>query len=356
MADETFLLKKYANSLDQYLDGDQIINIAKNNGIQAIHPGYGFLSENAEFAKAVEENGIIFIGPPHQAIQKMGDKIVSKTQAKISNVATIPGHGGEIKTVSEAVLASQKIGFPVMVKASAGGGGKGMRVVRNQKELEDKFQSAKNEAGTSFGDDRVLIEKFIEQPRHIEIQILADKFGNYIHLGERDCSIQRRNQKIIEESPSPFIGKETRDAMASQAILLAKSVNYFSAGTVEFIVDKDKNFYFLEMNTRLQVEHPVTELVTGVDLVEQMIRVASGEELRFIQSDIQFQGSALESRIYAEDPSRDFMPSAGRLVRYKPPSEYNLEAEKIRNDTGVYEGCDISFKYDPMISKLCVWS
>ncbi len=356
MADQAFLLKKANIDSQEYLDAEQIISIAEENKIEAIHPGYGFLSENYSFALAVKEKGMKFIGPPHEAIHIMGDKIVSKLQAKNCGVSTIPGVDSEITNLSEAKKMARKIGFPVMVKASAGGGGKGMRVVHTEKDLGDSFQSARNEAKSSFGDERIFIEKFIENPHHIEIQILGDQYGNYIHLGERDCSIQRRNQKIIEESPSPFIGTSIRNAMASQAIELAKSVNYYSAGTVEFIVDSEKNFYFLEMNTRLQVEHPVTELTTGIDIVEQMIRVASGEPLSLEQKEISFKGCAIEARVYAEDPSRDFMPSAGRLTQYLPPKEILSDSKCIRNDTGVFEGSTISFKYDPMISKLCSWS
>ncbi len=356
MADKAFLLRDSNNKNQEYLDIDQIIGIAKRNNIEAIHPGYGFLSENATFAKAIEENNIKFIGPPHKAIEIMGDKIVSKLQAKKCGVSTIPGVDSEIVSLAEAQRIAEEIGFPIMVKASAGGGGKGMRVVHNKEDLAENFLSAKNEAKSSFGDERIFIEKFVEKPHHIEIQILGDKFGNFIHLGERDCSIQRRNQKIIEESPSPFIDSVVRDAMAGQAIKLAKSVNYFSVGTVEFIVDAQKNFYFLEMNTRLQVEHPVTELTTGVDLVEQMIRVAAGETLSLNQETISFSGCAMEARVYAEDPSREFLPSVGRLNQYFPPEEIKSDTGCIRNDTGVYEGSVISFKYDPMISKLCVWT
>ena len=356
MADHAFFLEAKDGEKKEYLDTDQIISIALKNKIEAIHPGYGFLSENANFAKLVEDNGIKFIGPPYTAIKIMGDKIISKKHAKNSGVSTIPGVQDEIKSFEDAVKASKKIGFPLMIKASAGGGGKGMRIVYEEKELNDKFTSAKNEAKASFGDSRVFIEKFIEDPHHIEIQIIGDQFGNYLHLGERDCSIQRRNQKIIEESPSPFINSKIRNLMADQAILLAKSVEYFSAGTVEFIVDKNKDFYFLEMNTRLQVEHPVTELVSGIDLVELMIRISSKEKLKMKQNEISFEGCAMEARIYAEDPARDFMPSAGRLVKYNPPKQTSKKSEIIRNDTGVFEGSNISLHYDPMISKLCAWS
>ena len=356
LADQAFFLKPNNNEKKEYLDSEQIISIAQKNKIEAIHPGYGFLSENSNFAKLVEDTGIKFIGPSYKAIEIMGDKIISKKHARDTNVSTIPGLQDEIKSFEDAINAAKKIGFPLMIKASAGGGGKGMRIVYEEKELSDKLNSAKNEAETSFGDSRVFIEKFIEEPRHIEIQIIGDQYGNYLHLGERDCSIQRRNQKIIEESPSPFINTKIRDLMANQAIALAKSVNYFSAGTVEFIVDKNKDFYFLEMNTRLQVEHPVTELVTGIDLVEMMIRIASKEKLNIKQSEISFKGSAIETRVYAEDPTKNFMPSAGRLIKYNSPEQTSLKSEIIRNDTGVFEGSIISLHYDPMISKLCAWS
>jgi len=338
-----------APSSESYLVIEKIINACKKTGADAVHPGYGFLSENASFVNQLEREGITFIGPPSEPIRVMGDKIESKIFAEKSNVNIIPGHQEIIKDSEEALEISKKIGFPVMIKASAGGGGKGMRIARAEEDVEDAFNSSVNEAKSSFGDDRIFIEKFIEKPRHIEIQILADNHGNVIHLGERECSIQRRNQKIIEESPSPFVDEKLRNEMGEQAKRLASTINYASAGTVEFIVDQDKNFYFLEMNTRLQVEHPVTELVTGIDLVEEMIKIASGEELKLRQDDIKFNGWAIESRIYAEDPERNFMPSTGRLNSYITPTNI----DNIRNDTGVYEGGEISIYYDPMISKLC---
>ena len=338
-----------APSSASYLVIDKIIRACKKTGADAVHPGYGFLSENAAFVNQLEREGIKFIGPPSEPIRVMGDKIESKIFAEKSGVNIIPGHQAIIKDSKEAIEIAKKIGFPVMVKASAGGGGKGMRIAEAESEVEDAFNSSVNEAKSSFGDDRIFIEKFIEKPRHIEIQILADNYGNVIHLGERECSIQRRNQKIIEESPSSFIDSSLRNEMGEQAKRLASTINYTSAGTVEFIVDQNKNFYFLEMNTRLQVEHPVTELVTGVDLVEEMIKIASGEELKLKQEDIKFNGWSIESRIYAEDPERNFMPSTGRLRRYIVPDNIN----SIRNDTGVYEGGEISIYYDPMISKLC---
>ncbi len=338
---------------ESYLLIDRIIEAARETGAQAIHPGYGFLSENKAFAEALEKAGIAFIGPNVKAIEVMGDKIASKKFAADAEVSTVPGYLGVIKDAEEAVKIADEIGYPVMIKASAGGGGKGMRIAHSRDEVKGGFGSAVNEAKSSFGDDRVFIEKFIEEPRHIEIQVLADKHGNVIHLGERECSIQRRNQKVIEEAPSPFLDEETRAAMGAQAVALAKSVDYESAGTVEFIVDRDKHFYFLEMNTRLQVEHPVTELITGIDLVEQMIRVAAGEKLSIAQSDVALNGWAVESRIYAEDPFRDFLPSIGRLVRYRPPEEATTDTGlTVRNDTGVYEGGEISLYYDPMIAKL----
>tara|TARA_B100000242_G_C43055158_1_gene493655 strand:+ start:7862 stop:9835 length:1974 start_codon:yes stop_codon:yes gene_type:complete len=338
-----------APSSASYLVIDKIIRACKKTGADAVHPGYGFLSENAAFVNQLEREGIKFIGPPSEPIRVMGDKIESKIFAEKSGVNIIPGHQAIIKDSKEAIEIAKKIGFPVMVKASAGGGGKGMRIAEAESEVEDAFNSSVNEAKSSFGDDRIFIEKFIEKPRHIEIQILADNYGNVIHLGERECSIQRRNQKIIEESPSSFVDSSLRNEMGEQAKRLASTINYTSAGTVEFIVDQNKNFYFLEMNTRLQVEHPVTELVTGVDLVEEMIKIAAGEELKLKQEDIKFNGWAIESRIYAEDPERNFMPSTGRLKRYIVPENIN----SIRNDTGVYEGGEISIYYDPMISKLC---
>jgi len=339
-----------------YIVMDKIMAAIKTSGADAVHPGYGFLSENPEFAKALKTAKIAFIGPNPKAIKAMGDKITSKKLAMEAGVSCVPGHMGLIEDAEEAVTISNKIGYPVMIKASAGGGGKGMRIAWNDEEAREGFQSSKNEAASSFGDDRIFIEKFVTQPRHIEIQVLGDKHGNVIYLGERECSIQRRNQKVIEEAPSPFLDEETRAAMGKESVALAKAVDYDSAGTVEFIVDGDKNFYFLEMNTRLQVEHPVTELITGVDLVEQMIRSAQGEKLSMKQKDVKLNGWAIESRIYAEDPYRNFLPSIGRLVRYRPPVEGTTSAGAIiRNDTGVFEGGEISMYYDPMIAKLCTW-
>ncbi|MDB2541382.1 ATP-grasp domain-containing protein, partial [Alphaproteobacteria bacterium] len=308
-----------APAAESYLVIDKILDAIKQTGAQAVHPGYGFLSENKAFAEALDKAGVAFIGPPAGAIEAMGDKITSKKLAADAGVSTVPGHMGLIEDADEAVTIANKIGYPVMIKASAGGGGKGMRVAFNNDEAREGFQSSKNEAASSFGDDRIFIEKFVTQPRHIEIQILGDKHGNVIYLGERECSIQRRNQKVIEEAPSPFLNAKTRKAMGEQSVALAKAVDYCSAGTVEFIVDGDKNFYFLEMNTRLQVEHPVTELITGVDLVEEMIKVAAGEKLSLKQKDVKLDGWAMESRIYAEDPYRGFLPSTGRLSRYRPP-------------------------------------
>ena len=339
-----------------YLSIEKIIWAAQETGAEAIHPGYGFLSENPKFPIALEKVGIIFIGPPVEAIKSMGDKITSKELAKKAGVSIVPGHMGLIKTVEKAVEISMEIGYPVMIKASAGGGGKGMRVAWNDNEVKEGFYASKNEAANSFGDDRLFIEKYIVEPRHIEIQILGDSHNNLVHLGERECSIQRRNQKVIEEAPSTFIDKKTRTKMGEQACKLAKAVSYTSAGTVEFIVDKDKNFYFLEMNTRLQVEHPVTELITGIDLVEEMIKIAQGKQISFTQDDIRLSGWAIESRLYAEDPYRNFLPSIGRLTRYRPPNELTLPELVVRNDTGVTEGGEISIFYDPMIAKLCTWA
>ncbi|GJM01596.1 MAG: acetyl/propionyl-CoA carboxylase subuit alpha [Rhodomicrobium sp.] len=351
MADEAVHIGAAAAS-ESYLVADKIIAAAKETGAEAIHPGYGFLSENADFAKALAKEGIAFIGPNVKAIEVMGDKIESKKFANDAKVSTVPGYMGEIETAKEAVKIADEIGYPVMIKASAGGGGKGMRIANARDEVEEGFNASKSEAKSSFGDDRIFIEKFIVEPRHIEIQVLADKHGNAIYLAERECSIQRRNQKVLEEAPSSFLDEKTRKAMGEQSIALAKAVDYESAGTVEFIVDKDRNFYFLEMNTRLQVEHPVTELITGIDLVEQMIRVAAGEKLSIKQSDIKIDGWAIESRIYAEDPYRNFLPSTGRLQRYQPPAEKTENGVTVRNDTGVYEGGEISMFYDPMIAKL----
>mgnify|MGYP001186337914 CR=1 FL=1 len=346
-----------APSSQSYIVIDRILDAIRQTGADAVHPGYGFLSENAAFAEALEKEGVAFIGPPVNAIQAMGDKITSKKLAAEAKVNTVPGHMGLIADPDEAVRIAQKIGFPVMIKASAGGGGKGMRIAWNETEAREGFQSSKNEAKSSFGDDRIFIEKFVTQPRHIEIQVLGDRHGNVVYLGERECSIQRRNQKVIEEAPSPFLDEATRKAMGEQAVALAKAVGYHSAGTVEFIVDGDRNFYFLEMNTRLQVEHPVTELVTGIDLVEQMIRVAAGETLSIAQADVKLNGWAVESRLYAEDPYRNFLPSIGRLTRYRPPAEgRQQDGTVIRNDTGVFEGGEISMYYDPMIAKLCAWA
>ncbi|MBV7393851.1 acetyl-CoA carboxylase biotin carboxylase subunit [Mameliella sediminis] len=339
-----------------YIVIDKIMEAIKQSGAQAVHPGYGFLSENPKFAEALEAAGVAFIGPPKGAIEAMGDKITSKKIAQEAKVNTVPGYMGLIEDADEAVKISNQIGYPVMIKASAGGGGKGMRIAWNDEEAREGFQSSKNEAANSFGDDRIFIEKFVTQPRHIEIQVLCDAHGNGIWLNERECSIQRRNQKVVEEAPSPFLDPETRKAMGDQSVALAKAVGYASAGTVEFIVDGDKNFYFLEMNTRLQVEHPVTELITGVDLVEQMIRVANGEPLSITQDDVQINGWAIENRLYAEDPYRNFLPSIGRLTRYRPPAEGELGDGIVRNDTGVYEGGEISMYYDPMIAKLCTWA
>ena len=339
-----------------YIDIKKVISAVKKINAQAVHPGYGFLSENAKFAQSLSDIGVTFIGPPQNAIESMGDKITSKKIAQEAGVNTVPGYMGEIKDENEALSISEKIGYPVMIKASAGGGGKGMRIAWNDSEVKEGFQSSKNEAASSFGDDRIFIEKFVTQPRHIEIQVLADTKGNCIYLGERECSIQRRNQKVVEEAPSSFLDEKTRRKMGEQACNLAKAVGYSSAGTVEFIVDKDKNFYFLEMNTRLQVEHPVTELITGIDLVEQMILVATGKPLSITQKDIKLTGWAIESRLYAEDPYRNFLPSIGRLTRYRPPAEIKDKHSIVRNDTGVYEGGEISMYYDPMIAKLCTWA
>ena len=338
-----------------YIVIDKILDAVRQTGAEAVHPGYGFLSENMNFAAALEREGVVFIGPPSPAIEAMGDKITSKKLAMEAGVSTVPGYMGLIADGDEAIKISGEIGYPVMIKASAGGGGKGMRIAWSESEVREGFQSSKNEAASSFGDDRIFIEKFVTQPRHIEIQVLADQHGNTVYLHERECSIQRRNQKVIEEAPSPFLDAATRKAMGEQACALARAVGYTSAGTVEFIVDGNRNFYFLEMNTRLQVEHPVTELITGVDLVEQMIRVAAGEPLPFKQEDLKINGWAMESRLYAEDPYRNFLPSIGRLTRYRPPVEGKTATGIVRNDTGVFEGGEISMFYDPMIAKLCTW-
>jgi propionyl-CoA carboxylase alpha chain len=356
MADEAVHIGP-SPAAQSYIVIDRILDAIRKTGAQAVHPGYGFLSENRNFAAALEAAGVVFIGPPSPAIEAMGDKITSKKLAAEAGVSTVPGYMGLISDADEAVKISGQVGYPVMIKASAGGGGKGMRIAWNDEEAREGFQSSKNEAAASFGDDRIFIEKFVTQPRHIEIQVLADSHGNCVYLHERECSIQRRNQKVIEEAPSPFLDPATRKAMGEQACALAKAVGYTSAGTVEFIVDGNRNFYFLEMNTRLQVEHPVTELITGVDLVEQMIRVAAGQPLPFTQDDLKINGWAMESRLYAEDPYRNFLPSIGRLTRYRPPAEGPSPTGGIvRNDTGVFEGGEISMFYDPMIAKLCAWA
>ncbi len=355
MADEAVRIGP-APAGESYLLIDRILEAVRETGAEAVHPGYGFLSENPAFAEALAAEGVAFIGPPGGAIEAMGDKITSKKLAAEAGVSTVPGYMGLIEDAADAVKISREIGYPVMIKASAGGGGKGMRIAWTDEEAREGFESSKSEAAKSFGDDRIFIEKFITRPRHIEIQVLCDSHGNGVYLGERECSIQRRNQKVIEEAPSPFLDEETRRAMGEQALALAHAVDYSSAGTVEFIVDGDRNFYFLEMNTRLQVEHPVTELITGIDLVEQMIRVAAGETLSFAQEDVKLNGWAIESRLYAEDPYRNFLPSTGRLTRYRPPAEEATEAYVVRNDTGVCEGGEISMFYDPMIAKLCTWA
>jgi propionyl-CoA carboxylase alpha chain len=351
MADEAVAIGPPA-AAQSYLVIDKIVAACVQTGAQAVHPGYGFLSERAAFAKALAEAGIVFIGPNPRAIEAMGDKIQSKRFASAAKVSIVPGHLGVIEQPERAAEIADEVGYPVMIKASAGGGGKGMRIAYTRRDVFEGFARAKSEARSSFGDDRVFIEKFIVNPRHVEIQVLGDKHGNVIHLGERECSIQRRNQKVIEEAPSPLIDDETRRKMGEQAVSLAKAVHYDSAGTVEFVAAQDKSFYFLEMNTRLQVEHPVTELVTGVDLVEEMIRSAAGEKLRLSQADVKLAGWAVESRVYAEDPTRNFLPSTGRLARYRPPAEGSRLGVTVRNDTGVYEGGEISIHYDPMIAKL----
>lgn len=355
MADEAVHIGP-APANQSYIVIDKVMAAIRATGADAVHPGYGFLSENSKFAEALAAEGVAFIGPPKGAIESMGDKITSKKIAIEAGVNTVPGFMGIIEDADEAVKISNEIGYPVMLKASAGGGGKGMRIAWNDDEAREGFQSSKNEAANSFGDDRIFVEKFVVQPRHIEIQVLCDAHGNGIYLGERECSIQRRNQKVIEEAPSPYLDPETRKSMGEQSVALAQAVGYTSAGTVEFIVDSSRNFYFLEMNTRLQVEHPVTELITGVDLVEQMIRVANSEKLSMKQDDVKLNGWAIESRLYAEDPYRGFLPSIGRLSRYRPPAEVATDAYVVRNDTGVYEGGEISMYYDPMIAKLCTWA
>jgi propionyl-CoA carboxylase alpha subunit len=351
MADEAVLIGPPA-AAESYLLIDRIVAACRKTGAEAVHPGYGFLSEREAFPRALKEAGIVFIGPNPGAIAAMGDKIESKKAAAKAKVSTVPGYLGVIEDDKHAMRIADEIGYPVMIKASAGGGGKGMRIAHSKSEVAEGFNLAKAEAKASFGDDRVFVEKFIVDPRHIEIQVLGDKHGNVIYLGERECSIQRRNQKVIEEAPSPLLDETTRRKMGEQAVALAKAVKYDSAGTVEFVAGQDKSFYFLEMNTRLQVEHPVTELVTGIDLVEQMIRVAAGEELKLAQKDIALTGWAVESRVYAEDPFRNFLPSIGRLVKYRPPSESKANGITVRNDTGVQEGGEISIYYDPMIAKL----
>lgn len=351
LADESIHIGLPAAS-ESYLRMERIVQACRETGAQAVHPGYGFLSENPDFCRLLKEESITFIGPPPDAIKAMGDKIASKKIAAKAGVNIIPGYDGEIRDRDHAVAVAREIGYPVMLKASAGGGGKGIRIAFSDEQCKDGFDRCTSEGKAYFGDDRILIEKFIEEPRHIEIQIIADSHDNILYLGERECSIQRRHQKIIEEAPSPFIDEATRRAMGEQAVALSRSVGYVSAGTVEFIVDPDRNFYFLEMNTRLQVEHPVTEMVTGLDLVELMIRVAAGEKLPFTQEEVKLEGSAIESRIYAENPFRDFLPSTGRLVHYQPPAE---EPGRIRVDTGVFEGGEISMFYDPMIAKLITW-
>jgi propionyl-CoA carboxylase alpha chain len=341
-----------APAAQSYLSIEAIIAACRQTGAEAVHPGYGFLSERVEFARALQAAGIVFIGPNPKAIAAMGDKIAAKQAAAQAGVSTVPGHLGVIEDEAHAARIADEIGYPVMIKASAGGGGKGMRIAHSRAEVAEGFARARSEAKSSFGDERVFIEKFIVDPRHIEIQVLGDKHGHVIHLGERECSIQRRNQKVLEETPSPLIDAATRARMGAQAVALAKAVGYDSAGTVEFVAAQDKRFYFLEMNTRLQVEHPVTELVTGIDLVEQMIRVAAGEKLKLKQADVTFSGWAIETRVCAEDPYRNFLPSIGRLTRYRPPAAASADGVTVRNDTGVNEGSEISVYYDPLIAKL----
>src|ERR1700719_4284413 len=346
MADEAIRIGP-APSAESYLDIARIVEACRQSGAEAVHAGYGFLSENPAFARAFDKAGVTFIGPPAEAIAAMGDKIESKKLARAAGVSSVPGHLDIVPDAEAAAAIARDIGYPVMIKASAGGGGKGMRIAASDAEVRDGFRSAASEAKSSFADDRIFIEKYIEEPRHIEIQVLGDNHGNIVYLGERECSIQRRHQKVIEEAPSPFLDPETRDAMGEQAVALARAVDYRSAGTVEFIVDRQRNFYFLEMNTRLQVEHPVTELVTGTDLVELMIRIAAGERLPFGQEAVRQTGWAIEARVYAEDPTRNFLPSIGRLIRYRPP-----EGDGLRLDSGVVEGAEITVYYDPMIAKL----
>ena len=362
MADEAIRIGP-PPAAESYIHIERVMDAVRASGAEAVHPGYGFLSENPRFAEALAAEGVAFVGPPAGAIEKMGDKITSKKIAAEAGVSTVPGHMGLIEDAEEAVRIAREIGYPVMLKASAGGGGKGMRIAWTDEEAREGFRASKVEAKASFGDDRMFVEKFVTQPRHIEIQVLADGHGNALHLGERECSIQRRNQKVIEEAPSPFLDAATRRAMGEQAVALARAVGYESAGTVEFIAGADRDFYFLEMNTRLQVEHPVTELVTGIDLVREMIRVAAGEPLLMTQADVRLTGWAIESRVYAEDPYRGFLPSTGRLSRYRPPEEVGAgplhgteEGAAVRNDTGVSEGGEISMFYDPMIAKLVTWA
>src|SRR5215204_4445682 len=351
MADEAAHIGP-APASQSYVAIDKIVEACRATGAEAVHPGYGFLSEREAFPQALEAAGIVFIGPNARAIAAMGDKIESKKAAAAAGVSTVLGFLGIIENPDHAVRIADEIGYPVMIKASAGGGGKGMRIAERASQVAEGFARAKSEAASSFGDDRVFVEKFIENPRHIEIQVLGDKHGTVIHLNERECSIQRRNQKVIEEAPSPLLDETTRRRMGEQAVALARAVGYDSAGTVEFVAGQDRSFYFLEMNTRLQVEHPVTELVTGIDLVEEMIRVAAGEPLRFSQADVRLEGWAVESRVYAEDPTRNFLPSTGRLITYRPPAEGERDGATVRNDTGVTEGGEISIFYDPMIAKL----
>ncbi|WP_298743737.1 acetyl/propionyl/methylcrotonyl-CoA carboxylase subunit alpha [uncultured Brevundimonas sp.] len=356
MADEAVLIGP-APAAQSYLLADRIVEAVRQTGAEAVHPGFGFLSENAGFARRLRDEGIAFIGPNPEAIEAMGDKISSKRLAAAAGVSTVPGHMGLIETTEEAVRIANQIGYPIMIKASAGGGGKGIRVARSDADMAEGFAAVKAEALNAFGDDRVFLEKFIIDPRHLEIQVLGDRHGNVVHLFERECSIQRRNQKVIEEAPSPLLDEATRAAMGAQAVALAQAVGYDSAGTVEFVADQNRNFWFLEMNTRLQVEHPVTELITGVDLVEQMIRSAWGERLAFEQKDLAINGWAIESRVYAEDPYRGFLPSIGRLVRYDTAEEGpHPDGYTVRNDSGVREGDEISMFYDPMIAKLCAWA
>ncbi len=355
MADQSVVIGP-PPAAQSYLLADRIIAAAHQTGAEAVHPGFGFLSENAPFARNCAKAGIVFIGPNPEAIEAMGDKIQSKKFAAAAGISVVPGHVGEIRDTQHAITIAEEVGYPVMIKASAGGGGKGIRVAWNRRDAEEGYPAVRAEAKGAFGDDRILIEKFIENPRHVEIQVLGDQHGHVVHLFERECSIQRRNQKVIEEAPSPLLDPATREAMGAQAVALARAVNYDSAGTVEFVAGQDRSFYFLEMNTRLQVEHPVTELITGVDLVEQMIQVAAGEPLAFDQSGLAINGWAIESRIYAEDPYRGFLPSIGRLVRYQPPPEGDRGQWRVRNDTGVREGDEISVFYDPMIAKLCTWA